>query len=367
MRGRFVLGYTKKTVDKWSVIAVLAAAAIIVLFGYLMVSRDVASIKNAEVKALKKYIFSDAARFSGSGTVLISMCDGNSKAKTFVGTGGTFEQAWKAADKAAGTFKNAIWARADIIAPGEAAPESIKPFEVPNEAFFCAADKVVRQVGEGLDEAEKKANAGAYLAGLLQEDGTFVYGYYPDAGKQLENYDMAGHAKAIWALASFRDDGLLPIIDGALAYLESRIKEQGDISFVRGDQETRLGSTALAVVALTEYIDAFGNAEKYRDLVARLADGILELKRTEDKSVYDAQAAFALKRAYELTGGNAYLEGANEAGEVAEYGKFGAGEYLYPEYAMFMRFPDAGANSFFTRQDGEIKVTLDSVAEGIIG
>lgn len=132
--------------------------------------------------------------------------------------------------------------------------------------------------------AELVKNASGFLIDQVKDDGSFVYGYYPRFDKNIDNYNIVRHASTLWSLVcQYRMTGneeLVPVIDRAIDYMvENAIVERnGEISYLYEEKsdEIKLGGCGVAVVALTEYMDAFGS-DKYKDLAIKLGNGILTM------------------------------------------------------------------------------------------
>lgn len=183
-------------------------------------------------------------------------------------------------------------------------------------------------------------NASGFLIDQVKDDGSFVYGYYPRFDKNIDNYNIVRHASTLWSLVcQYRMTGneeLVPVIDKAVDYMvENAIVERNDeISYLYEEKsdEIKLGGCGVAVVALTEYMDAFGS-DKYKDLAVKLGNGILTMldqdsgeyyhvldgefiKKEQFRTVYyDGEATFALCRLYSLTSDEKWLNAAKSAVE----------------------------------------------------
>ena len=188
--------------------------------------------------------------------------------------------------------------------------------------------------------AELVKNASGFLIDQVKDDGSFVYGYYPRFDKNIDNYNIVRHASTLWSLVcQYRMTGneeLVPVIDKAVDYMvENAIVERNDeISYLYEEKsdEIKLGGCGVAVVALTEYMDAFGS-DKYKDLAVKLGNGILTMldqdsgeyyhvldgefiKKEQFRTVYyDGEATFALCRLYSLTSDEKWLDAAKSAVE----------------------------------------------------
>lgn len=221
------------------------------------------------------------------------------------------------------------------------------------KGYFCdEADEVFALSKEGssygrrtVEAVDKQtatallATASDYLVDVLRDDGQFLYGYLPASNRRLTSYNILRHCGTIWSLCQQKqladDDTLKLPIDQALEYLKTQIRIQDNAAFVVQEDagEIRLGGNGLAILALTEYAQAFDTKE-YDELITQLADGILRMLDTatgqythvlnaDDYSVkeqnrtvfYDGEATFALVRAYAHTKTDRFLDGAKVAAD----------------------------------------------------
>ena len=184
---------------------------------------------------------------------------------------------------------------------------------------------------------ELLAEASDFLVRQVREDGSFVYGIYPRFDNDIDNYNIVRHASTIWSLVCYYrltgDQELGEIIQRTIGYmLDSVIYRDPDTAYLyeAKDDEVKLGGCGVAVIALTEYMDAFGN-DKYEKECRALGNGILtmfdgesgeyyhvlngDLSRKEEYRTvyYDGEATFALCRLYGLTGEERWLEAAERA------------------------------------------------------
>lgn len=231
----------------------------------------------------------------------------------------------------------------------DALPETYTVFQTFSR--FCDEENVVhklsanrfdygRRTVELIDAAyaqELITTATDHLAGQIKEDGSFVYGYYPRFGNEIENYNMLRHAGTVWSLiCSYRmseDPELVETIDLAIEYMLSQLVYRDDNTaylYEAKDDEIKLGGCGIAIVALTEYMDVFGS-DKYLDVCRQMGNGILSLldqtdgtyyhvlngdfsRKEEYRTVYyDGEATFALCRLYGVTGDQIWLDAAKSA------------------------------------------------------
>lgn len=239
--------------------------------------------------------------------------------------------------------------RRDGRAVLESLPEEYVLFQCLS--WFCDGDgSVYPLIPEGPDSGRRRVEAidedyarglvleaSAFLEGLVQEDGSFVYGYYPRFDNEIENYNIVRHASTIWSLlCRYRlapDEALAEKIERTIDYMRTQLRFDGEgraYLYEAKAGEIKLGGCGMAVVAMTEYMDVFGN-EKYREDCLALGEGILTMldqstgefyhvlhgdfsrKEAYRTVYYDGEAAFALSRLYGLTGEDRWLDAARSA------------------------------------------------------
>lgn len=181
-------------------------------------------------------------------------------------------------------------------------------------------------------------NASSFLIDQVNDDGSFVYGMYPRFDRDIDNYNIVRHASTLWSLVcQYRmtgNDELVSVIDKAVDYMiENAVISSDDSTsylYEKKSDEIKLGGCGVAVVALTEYMDAFGS-DKYKDVAVKLGNGILTMlneetgeyyhvlngdcsRKEQFRTVYyDGEATFALCRLYSLTGDEKWLDAAKAA------------------------------------------------------
>lgn len=211
-----------------------------------------------------------------------------------------------------------------------------------------------RRIDDELDREEVKEmllSATGFLANLVQDDGKFIYGYYPTYDKELQDYNILRHAGTIWSLINqykiTGEERLKPLIESAILYLVEGYIEyrEPDTAYVveRKSNEIKLGGNAIALLALIGYMEEFKN-DTYRDLAVSLGNGILTLldentgayyhvitfpgfkeKEAYRTVYYDGEATFALARLYGATGDEKWLNAARAGIEhfiEADYTKY---------------------------------------------
>lgn len=176
-----------------------------------------------------------------------------------------------------------------------------------------------------------------YLADMVQEDGKFIYGYYPIDNEEMEDYNIIRHAGTVWNLIlqyeMTRDKSLLEPIEKALGYLEDNFHYMNGYTAFLNDRGTlNVGGNGISLLAFVSYTEITGST-KYIHLIRSAANGILYMQKenggfthTLYKSnyqvhkdyitvFYDGEAMYGLLRAYGLLKDRRYLNAAEKAGD----------------------------------------------------
>jgi hypothetical protein len=210
---------------------------------------------------------------------------------------------------------------------------------------------------------------GHYLVNHLADNGRYVYqadlvtGRSSDP-KKLRPYSLPRHAGTTYFLAElYRHTGesfLLEPIERAFGHFAALVEEGGctgktpagaDFACVhqRGDRNARLGSTALAVVALCEYKRAT-RSTRFDELTRKLAEWILfmqhedgtfahiydvEAARRDDETqllYFSGEAALALARMHATYGDARYIQATERAiDRLIDWYDFFAGGFFFGE------------------------------------
>ena len=177
----------------------------------------------------------------------------------------------------------------------------------------------------------------AYLKDQCKPDGSFCYAVYPRINQTVNYYNIIRHAGAIWGICqSYRvtgDADYLSAAKRAIGYMQTKtVYSSPDTCYLYGAEsdDFQLGGSALAILALTEYMDTAKSTE-YVDLCKAFGKGILSMMNRKtgefvhslntDFSLkekftiiyYDGEAIYALCRLYRLTGDKEWLEAAQRA------------------------------------------------------
>lgn len=178
-----------------------------------------------------------------------------------------------------------------------------------------------------------------FLTAQMKADGSFIYGMYPRFDNEIENYNIVRHAAAIWSMVCryrmTEDEELAGQTELAIDFLLKNVKyadSETAYLYEEKDDEIKLGGLGLAVIAMTEYMDA-RQTDRYQDVCIKLGNGILTMmdqangtyyhvlngdysRKEEFRTVYyDGEATFGLCQLYELTGDEKWLDAAKAAVE----------------------------------------------------
>ena len=258
----------------------------------------------------------------------------------------------------------------------------VEYFRFRTDAFVeppaAAADRTPLQLTRGVppgppvteENLRAAALSGArYLVAHLHENGRYVYESNLVTGKGTDPtrprpYNLPRHAGTTYFLAElYRHTGeasLREPVERAFAELVQLVEEGGctgttpggaEFACVHqsGDRAANLGSTALAVVALSEYRRATKDG-RYDALAKRLTEWIL-LMQHEDGSFahlyevkthtidhdtqqlyYSGEASLALARMHEVTGDVRYRDAAERAlDDLVRWYDFFAGGFFFGE------------------------------------
>ncbi|WP_318505896.1 hypothetical protein [Bacillus sp. T3] len=177
----------------------------------------------------------------------------------------------------------------------------------------------------------------AFLANQVQENGKYIYGYFPCFNKKINFYNILRHASSTYSLIEAYElthaEELIQPIKRALSYLKAEaiaayVINGEMVAYVlekSSDSEIKLGANAAAILAFSKYTKVF-NDQTYMPLMEQLANGIkfmqndttgqfvhilnsdLTIKEAFRIIYYDGEAAFALMRLYDLDRNPKWLE-----------------------------------------------------------
>lgn len=180
-------------------------------------------------------------------------------------------------------------------------------------------------------------NATHYLIKEQNMDGSFVYGYNATKDTIIEGYNMIRHCGTLVALAeqaSLNKDkkGIKKALQKGISYIENHTVENNDNLYVYQDKKIKLGANALALLAITKYMEVYGT-EEYLELGKKLANGIISMQNQKSgqftfslslpslkpllnntkHSYYEGEAAYALARFYGITRNKIYIDASSLA------------------------------------------------------
>ncbi|MFP7170256.1 hypothetical protein [Terribacillus sp. 7520-G] len=176
-----------------------------------------------------------------------------------------------------------------------------------------------------------------HLKNRVQPDGKFDYGMYAVGSKPITSYNLIRHADAIHSLAEgYRwkstlhqyDYQLLLKMKAALHYLLTfKAEKDHETVLIEKNPQNQLfslGATAAAITAIADYQSLTGD-EQYLELAERMANGLLMLQNKSGSFLnitakqhpagYDAKAAYALLRLFQLDHMPKWLDGSKLAFE----------------------------------------------------
>ncbi len=180
--------------------------------------------------------------------------------------------------------------------------------------------------------------AGEYLKNAVKDDGSFVYEYFPPTNRENSQYNMLRHAGTIYAMAELyertRDKTLLVKIQKAIPFLLANlrnIKVKNHEALVGiDDGNIKLGANALAILALTKYMDVVKTRE-YLETAQKLARWIQATQSPQGRflihkqdfatqeisdfvsNYYPGEAIYALTLLYKIDKNKEWLDTAEKA------------------------------------------------------
>lgn len=220
------------------------------------------------------------------------------------------------------------------------------------KSFFMDTDKEIymlynagmhcgrRTIGELTPEFVREilTTSSQYLTRQMLPSDKFIYGYFSQFNAVMTSYNILRHTGTVWSMMCAYevtgDNSLLETINKAIDYLLTQISyKDNETAFVveAGSREIKLGGNGIAIIALTKHMEVFGDRD-FTDMITLLANGILYLQDKETGKMthvldaanfevkeafrtvyYDGESAYALIKAYDITGNNAYLDAARRS------------------------------------------------------
>nr|WP_227558639.1 poly alpha-glucosyltransferase [Acinetobacter nosocomialis] len=167
----------------------------------------------------------------------------------------------------------------------------------------------------------------AFLHSQIQENGKFIYGYFPAYDRDIRNYNTVRHCTSLYALLETFElqdkPEYWPKIIAAIQYALTTFYKEKDsttafmIDGKEGEFEIKLGANAAAILMLTKYQEITQKTD-YLKYAEKLANGILKLVDSDGLTThvlnypdydlkekfriiyYDGEAALALLRLYQI-------------------------------------------------------------------
>nr|WP_249143784.1 poly alpha-glucosyltransferase [Acinetobacter nosocomialis] len=167
----------------------------------------------------------------------------------------------------------------------------------------------------------------AFLHSQIQENGKFIYGYFPAFDRDIRNYNTVRHCTSLYALLETFElqdkPEYWPKIIAAIQYALTTFYKEKDsttafmIDGKEGEFEIKLGANAAAILMLTKYQEITQKTD-YLKYAEKLANGILKLVDSDGLTThvlnypdydlkekfriiyYDGEAALALLRLYQI-------------------------------------------------------------------
>jgi hypothetical protein len=194
---------------------------------------------------------------------------------------------------------------------------------------------------EKLDETLLKRiteKSGLYLKSTVQNDGKFVYGYFPAFDREIGAYNLIRHGLSVMALMELYkitgDEDYIPAIHGTYRWFLGNLTptDTGKLVLVDydNDNEIRLGALGLAIVMIAMYAELFpDNADI--DKAVLIGEAILGMQDDTgqfthvlsypDMSVkdrfrivyYSGEACYGLMSLYRITKDERFLESVKKA------------------------------------------------------
>jgi hypothetical protein len=175
----------------------------------------------------------------------------------------------------------------------------------------------------------------AFLHDQIQENGKFIYGYFPAYDRDIRNYNTVRHCTSVYALLETFEVQNKPEywskIHAAIHYALTKFYKEKDSSTAfmidgkEGELEIKLGANAAAILMLTKYQEITQKTD-YQKYAEKLANGILKLIDSNGSTThvlnypdydlkekfriiyYDGEAALALLRLYQINQDSRLLE-----------------------------------------------------------
>ena len=187
---------------------------------------------------------------------------------------------------------------------------------------------------------ENATAASQYLIRSMNGNGRFVYSYLPKSDREKEDYNILRHAGTTFSLLQlYKTTGEVAYLDAArkaIQYLMTFVRpcslDQLTLSCVVEGGHVKLGGNALALVALTKYVD-LTNEQRYLPTLRNLGEWIVRSQGKDGRfnihkqsqpegatndfvsSYYPGEAILALTRLYAIDPDPRWLDAAQRAAQ----------------------------------------------------
>ncbi|ARQ07909.1 Poly(Glycerol-phosphate) alpha-glucosyltransferase [Macrococcoides canis] len=199
-----------------------------------------------------------------------------------------------------------------------------------NEKGYAKGLRQVDNISQELDRLIEKSTD--YLAGEINENGKYNYGYFPHFDRKISFYNNLRHASSTYSLI----EGLnytgkdISIAERPLKYLIDnyilKIEQKGFIfDDTNNINEVKLGQNAAFIFAICEYLKVNKNQE-FLEAAQLVANGMASMIDIHGNTIhvlnypnlsvkekfriiyYDGEAALAFLRLYQIDGNKKWLE-----------------------------------------------------------
>ena len=162
---------------------------------------------------------------------------------------------------------------------------------------------------------------------LTYDDGQVTYKFWPAENRYSNEYNLVRHTLATWNLVQgYNITGREEFLEGAGRALDWTLKyrvDEGDMSFIRYDNNVKLGSVVVGLMGIIDLARATGTTE-YDDLMIRFGNFTLFMQEdsgkfdpyyvpddhpyaNETNDIVPGEALLALMMLYEYTGDEKWL------------------------------------------------------------